>query len=66
MTKNNTPGVNDHELLGRVVKCKRLATKSRHGSKRWVVIMNRFMVGSTYAQALCIRFGFDPDEKVRR
>jgi hypothetical protein len=66
VTENNTPGVNDEELLRRAVQCGRLSQGSKNGSLRWNVIMGRFALGSTYARALCIRFGFDPNEEVRR
>ena len=50
----------DVELLRRAVG------RRGHGRKepRWVRVMDRFSLGSTYARQLCRRFGFDPDEKV--
>ena len=32
---------------------------------RWVVVMNLFGLGSTYAHELCARFGLDPDEVIK-
>ncbi len=32
---------------------------------RWAAVMDRLLVGSTYANQLCARFGYDPDEIVR-
>lgn len=50
----------DSELLRRAVG------RKGHGRKepRWVRVMDRFALGSTYARELCRRYGFDPDEKV--
>lgn len=50
----------DAELLRRCVG------RKGHGRKepRWVRVMDRFLLGSTYARQLCRRYGFDPDEKV--
>jgi hypothetical protein len=39
---------------------------SRGYRPRWVAVMDTFAVGSTMAHELCTRFGFDPDERVRR
>lgn len=55
----------DEELLRRAVQQAR-ATRSRGYQPRWVAVMDTFLLGSTYAWQLCQRFGFDPDEKVRR
>lgn len=55
----------DEELLRRAVFTAR-ATRSRGYQPRWVAVMDAFLLGSTYAQHLCRRFGYDPYEKVRR
>lgn len=57
------PSVNDipdAELIRRALQF------SNYGRKkpRWVRVMDRFALGSTYAHQLCRRFGFDPEEKV--
>lgn len=31
----------------------------------WSKVSVRFCLGSTYAEQLCVRFGFDPDEQVK-
>lgn len=55
----------DQELLRRAVETAR-PLYSRGWKPRWAAVMDTFMLGSTYAGQLCVRFGFDPDEKVRR
>lgn len=65
-----TRSVNDYDdsiLLERAVRnCRN--SKSRKGVKhpRWVAVMDTFRLGSTYASQLCVRFGLDPDEQVKR
>lgn len=55
----------DNELLGRVLRSLRRG-QSRQKEALWVIVMDRFALGSTYAQQLCRRFGLDPEELVRR
>lgn len=50
----------DAELLCRVLRRRGRGRKM----ERWVRTMDEFILGSTYAQQLCRRFGCDPDEKV--
>lgn len=59
--------ISDEELLRRAVAHARDGL-SRKGEKhpRWVAVMDSFALGSTYAHILCKRFGFDPDEMVKR
>jgi hypothetical protein len=65
--RTTTPGVPDAELLRRAVHSAR-DRHSRKGVKhpRWVAVMNTFGLGSSYAHALCRRYGLDPDEQVAR
>lgn len=59
--------VADDELLRRVVKtCRALAYRKGTPHPRFVAVMDNFLLGSTSAAELCRRFGFDPDEMVRR
>jgi hypothetical protein len=54
----------DEGLLARAVRNARdRSTRGYH--TRWKAVMQTFCIGSTYAQALCRRFGLDPEEKVR-
>jgi len=59
--------VSDNELLLRAV---RSALDSRKNKgvphPRWVAVMDVFAVGSNYALLICQRFGYDPDEMVKR
>ena|SRR5579859_5156832 len=55
----------DAELLARAVKNAR-GRGVRHTETRWSAVADVFSLGSTYAAQLCVRFGFDPDELVRR
>jgi hypothetical protein len=48
----------DTELLRRAV----YTARGRRKGPRWVAVMETFMLGSTRAQELCRRFGYDPDE----
>lgn len=58
--KPSVADIPDVELLRRIVGRKGYGRKQ----PRWVRVMNRFSLGSTYARQLCCRFGFDPDEQV--
>lgn len=55
----------DEELLRRAVTSAR-SNRSRGYQPRWFAVMDAFLLGSTYAHQLCVRFGLDPDERVRR
>lgn len=64
LTVNSIP---DEELLRRAVRsCRSLQGRATDKHPRWVAVMERFGLGSTFAQQLCRRFDLDPDEKVRR
>ena len=59
--------VSDDRLLLRAVansRCRRISEAVEH--PRWVAVMDTFAVGSTYARLLCHRFGYNPDELVKR
>jgi hypothetical protein len=59
--------ISDAELLRRAVLT---ARGSYRGGKlphpRWEAVRDAFLLGSTYAAQLCRRFGFDPDEMIKR
>lgn len=59
-----TPGLTDEELLRRAVKSAR-SQRTRGYLPRWAAVMDAFGLGSSYAHALCERFGLDPAEQVR-
>lgn len=65
--KPSVSDIADADLLRRAVKSARSREYNR-GSKhaRWVAVMDAFALGSTYSRQLCRRFGFDPDEMVKR
>lgn len=64
MTISSIP---DNELLRRVVReCRDNRVRKGVAHARWTAIMDNFLLGSTYSRELCIRFGFDPDEMVKR
>lgn len=58
--------IGDEELLRRAVST--AGKQSRKGEPLWCAVMDRFVLGSTYARALCRRFDIDPDhvEKPRK
>ena len=64
MSVNDIP---DEELLRRAVGSAR-GREYRKGQPhpRWAAVMDAFALGSTYSWQLCQRFGFDPDEEVKR
>lgn len=55
----------DDELLRRAVRGV-LPRPGKRSDPRWVCVMYTFVLGSAYARELCKRFGFDPDEEVKR
>lgn len=59
--------VSDELLLSRAVS-NALDSSRNKGvpHPRWVAVKDVFCVGSTYAHLICLRFGFDPDEMVKR
>lgn len=59
----NVSSIPDEELLRRAVGT---ARASRRYSPRWLGVSDAFLLGNTYSRQLCERFGFDPDERVKR
>lgn len=53
----------EHDLIRKAVRA--VTGTSRRGILRWVAMKDAFCVGSGVANALCWRFGFDPDETVK-
>lgn len=53
----------EHDLIRRAVRA--ASGASRRGTQRWVAMKDAFGCGSGVANALCHRFGFDPDEMVK-
>lgn len=58
-------GKSDADLLADAVRNAR-SRRSRGYVERWVAVMETFACGSTLAFSLCWRFGFNPNEEVRR
>lgn len=59
--------VSDDQLLSRVVRdCRDQRKRKGVLHPRWVAVMDTFIVGSTYAHLICRRFGYNPDEMVKR
>jgi len=68
MNKSNTVAdIADEDLLRRAVANAR-ARDLRKGAPhtRWAAVADVFALGSTYSAQLCGRFGFNPDEMVKR
>ena len=59
--------ISDDDLLRRAVRSAR-STRYSVGAPhpRWVAVKDALALGRTYSAQLCERFGFDPDEKVKR
>lgn len=59
--------ISDEELLRRGVAGSRNHWFSPGaGHARWTAVSEQFAVTAIYARALCLRFGVDPDEMVKR
>ena len=54
----------EDDLIGTAVRC--VSGISRQKTPRWVLMMDAFVCGSGVAQALCRRYGLDPDEGLRK
>tara|TARA_R110000803_G_scaffold51177_1_gene105932 strand:+ start:1293 stop:1478 length:186 start_codon:yes stop_codon:yes gene_type:complete len=54
--------IDDETLLRRAVEN---ARPRQRRSPRWVVVMDLFGLGSTYAHQLCARFDLNPDDEVK-
>lgn len=54
----------DEELLRRAVK----NARPHQGRKAplWSAVMDTFLLGSTFAHQLCLRFGEEPERTVKR
>ena len=57
----NVSSISDDELVRRAVH----TARPRCGALRRDEVMTRFMLGSTFAEQLCVRFGVDPFETGR-
>jgi hypothetical protein len=59
-----TQEISDDELLGRAVFHARCQPGQQgRGTTRLERVMSTFMLGSTFAAQLLVRFGLDPDER---
>lgn len=56
----------DRELLRRAVKTVRPNAPKGVRLPRWAIVRDAFLLGSTYAKQLCVRFDVDPDEEIKR
>lgn len=56
----------DTELMWRWLRAQRPLTKRIGGTYLWSKVSEEFGIGSTSAQAICRRHGFDPDTRVSR
>lgn len=61
---HHVSSITDDELLRRAVTSAR--GKTSQPMPRWVAVMNAFQLGSLFSRQLCIRFGLNPDEQVKR
>lgn len=55
-------GSSDAELLGLAIK--NIRQRGCHKQPRWVHVKKVFLLGSTYSETLCRRFGLDPNELI--
>jgi hypothetical protein len=67
-TRTNTVAdIPDEELLRRAVATARCADyRKGQWHTRQRAVCDVFVLGSTYAAQLCERFGFNPEEEVKR
>ena len=64
MTETTVADMPSEQLVGRVVRYPRAA--KRGGIPRWIWVKGLFSLGSAYSRQLCLMYGCDPDEMVRR
>ena len=59
--------IEEEDLIRQVVRNVKGPSKYRykHGTPRWALVRDAFGVGSGVANALCRRYGLDPDEFLR-
>lgn len=59
--------IEEEDLIEQVVRNVKGPSKYRykHGKQRWALVRDAFGVGSGVANALCRRYGLDPDEYLR-
>lgn len=59
--------IEEEDLIRQVVRNVQGPSKYRykHGTPRWALVRDAFGVGSGVANALCRRYGFDPDEYLK-
>lgn len=60
------PTHSDAELIRRWLNSQRPLTKRTGGTFLWAKVKECFAVGSTSAQEICRRHGYDPDLRVSR
>lgn len=67
MLKLSGVDIEEEDLIERVVRNVKGPSKyrSKYGVARWVMVRDAFGVGSGVANALCRRYGFDPDEALK-
>lgn len=59
--------ISDAELLKRgVANCRHRDERKGRLHPRWSAVSSNFGLGKTYASQLCLRFGLNPDEEVKR
>jgi hypothetical protein len=57
----------DDVLLRRAVaNCRARHCRKGEAHPRRTAVMDTFALGSSYSMQLCLRFGLDPDESVKR
>lgn len=59
--------IEERDLIRSVIRNLRGPSKYRtkYGQYRWALVRDAFGVGSGVATALCLEFGFDPEEQLR-
>lgn len=57
MNVNNIDSISSDELVKRAIR----SLKPKRGLYLWCEVMKTFGLGSTFAQQLCRKHGFDPD-----
>lgn len=64
---HDLPGLTADQLLERAVLNAR-GRYSRRGAKhpRWTAVKDAFALGAGYSRTLCLRYGIDRDEMVKR
>lgn len=62
----NSKQYDELELVRKVLANMPVSKKGRTGIERWVRVNELFGIGTEASRALCVEFGFDPNQNVHK